>query len=161
MTDEQIKHMVQRFLAWKLPENLYPDNGISFKPPFDTEPMRSRHWPMGTNFLNATQAEEMVRNMLDHLPTVEQIEATEEDKSVLNKVTLEYNMGDEGEALKLIAQFRIAAEARGMAKTAVGDLPSRLMGWAGKARESGRDAIELDLRTVDRIIAALNGGQHE
>jgi len=113
MTDEQIKHMANRFLGWKLPENLYPDNGISFKPPFDTEPMRSRHWPMGTNFLNATQAEKMVRHMLDQLPVSEHSEATEDDKSFLDKVTLEYNMGDEREALKLVAQFRNAAEARG------------------------------------------------
>lgn len=67
MTDEQIKHMVQRFLAWKLPENLCPDNGISFKSPFDTEPMRSRHWPIGTNLLNAVQAEAMIRHMLEGL----------------------------------------------------------------------------------------------
>jgi len=114
MTDEQIKHMVQRFLAWKLPENLYPDNGISFKPPFDSEPMRSRHWPTGTNFLCAAQAEEMVRHMLDRLPKDGQIEAIKEDKSFLDKVTLEYNLGDEREALKLVAQFRNAAEARGI-----------------------------------------------
>jgi len=37
----------------------------------------------------------------------------------------------------------------------LGDLPSRLIGWAGKARIQGRDRIELDLATVDRIIAAL------
>jgi hypothetical protein len=38
---------------------------------------------------------------------------------------------------------------------ALGDLPSRLMGWAGKARNQGRDRIELDLVTVDRLLAAL------
>lgn len=30
MNDEQIKHMVDRFLMWKLPENFNPDDGISF-----------------------------------------------------------------------------------------------------------------------------------
>jgi hypothetical protein len=28
MTDEQIKHMVNRFLGWRLPENFQPDAGI-------------------------------------------------------------------------------------------------------------------------------------
>ena len=37
----------------------------------------------------------------------------------------------------------------------LGDLPSRLMGWAGKARRDGHDTIYLDLETVDRIVAAL------
>lgn len=68
MTDEQIKHMAERFLAWRLPENFGPDNGISFKPPYPEEPMRSRHWPMGTNVFDYTQAEAMVRHMSEGLP---------------------------------------------------------------------------------------------
>lgn len=68
MTDEQIKHMVQRFLAWKLPDAFRPDNGISFTPPFPEEPMRSRHWPSGTNLFDATQAETMVRHMIEGMP---------------------------------------------------------------------------------------------
>lgn len=39
---------------------------------------------------------------------------------------------------------------------ALGDLPSRLMGWAMKARVQRRDRIELDLETVDQILAALS-----
>lgn len=31
LTDVQIKHMVDRFLAWRLPENFNPDGGISFE----------------------------------------------------------------------------------------------------------------------------------
>jgi len=30
-TEDQIKHMVDRFLGWALPENFSPDAGISFK----------------------------------------------------------------------------------------------------------------------------------
>ena len=30
MTEAQIKHMVDRFLMWKLPEHFNPDDGISF-----------------------------------------------------------------------------------------------------------------------------------
>lgn len=68
MTDDQIKHMVQRFLSWKLPDPFRPDNGITFTPRLAEEPLRSRHWPLGTNLLDATQAEAMVRHMLDGMP---------------------------------------------------------------------------------------------
>ena len=77
MTDDQIKHMTNRFLMWKLPENFNPDGGISFKPTFNdspeamkmlgiTEPMK--HNPSGTNLLGYTEAEAMVRHMLEGLP---------------------------------------------------------------------------------------------
>lgn len=66
MTDEQIKQMAERFLAWKLPADFHPDAGITFKPEFNENtayPMR--HEPSGTNLFNYTQAEAMVRHMLD------------------------------------------------------------------------------------------------
>ena len=74
MTDEQINHMVQRFLMWKLPESFCPDAGISFKPEYNVEwnakqglPPQ-RHQPVGTNLLDAMQAEEMVRHITEGLP---------------------------------------------------------------------------------------------
>lgn len=66
MTDKQIKHMVSRFLSWRLPENFNPDAGISFKKTFNEQmahPMH--HEPVGTNLFDATQAEMMVRYMVD------------------------------------------------------------------------------------------------
>lgn len=69
MTEAQIKHMVNRFLAWRLPENFSPDAGISFKPDYNehtAHPMK--HEPTGTNLFDATQAEEMVRHMIEGLP---------------------------------------------------------------------------------------------
>lgn len=69
MTDDQIKHMVARFLMWKLPEDFRPDAGISFKAEFNehtAHPMR--HEPSGTNLLDYTQAEVMVRHMIEGLP---------------------------------------------------------------------------------------------
>jgi len=72
LTDAQIKHMVSRFLSWKLPANFNPDAGISFKPTFNDHldpPMRNE--PIGTNLFDAIQAEAMVRHMLDGLPTEE------------------------------------------------------------------------------------------
>jgi hypothetical protein len=66
MTEEQIKYMVDRFLGWKLPENFCPDAGISFKATFNehtAHPMK--HEPSGTNLFDATQADAMVRYMLE------------------------------------------------------------------------------------------------
>lgn len=66
MTDEQIKVMAERFLAWRLPDDFHPDCGITFVPDFNvgtSHPMR--HQPTGTNLLNYTQAVAMVRHMLE------------------------------------------------------------------------------------------------
>ena len=66
-----IKHMVNRFLGWRLPEDFYPDDGISFKATFNEHtdhPMR--HEPTGTNLFSATQAEVMVRYILEGTPLV-------------------------------------------------------------------------------------------
>lgn len=76
MTDEQIEHMVQRFLGWKLPETFSPDAGISFKAEFNDSPAAMqvfgltepcRHEPQGTNLFDYTEAEAMVRYMVDGL----------------------------------------------------------------------------------------------
>lgn len=58
MTEAQIKHMVNRFLGWKLPENFHPDAGISYTRP-------SYGGPTGTNLFDAQQAEAMVRYMIE------------------------------------------------------------------------------------------------
>lgn len=66
-SEAQIKHMVDRFLGWRLPENFRPDNGISFKQVI-YEGMapenQAAHWPVGTNLFDYDQAEAMVRHML-------------------------------------------------------------------------------------------------
>jgi hypothetical protein len=69
LTEAQIKRMVDRFLRWKLPENFHPDAGISFKAAFNEHtawPMK--HEPVGTNLFDATQADAMVRYMVEDLP---------------------------------------------------------------------------------------------
>ena len=69
MNDDQIKHMVNRFLSWKLPDNFAPDAGISFKAEFNEHRDRPmRHEPSGTNLFNHKQADAMIRHMLDGLP---------------------------------------------------------------------------------------------
>lgn len=71
MDSKQIKHMVNRFLSWKLPENFNPDGGITFKRDFNEgTPWPMKHEPSGTNLLDATQAEAMVRHMIDGLPGI-------------------------------------------------------------------------------------------
>lgn len=69
-TEAQIKHMVDRFLQWRLPDNFSPDGGISFEPKFKegSDGDYFRHEPVGTNLLDANQAAEMVRFMIDGLP---------------------------------------------------------------------------------------------
>lgn len=69
MTDDQIKHMVDRFLGWKLPEHFNPDGGISFKPfgNMGTE-HQYKNEPSGTNLFDAMQARAMVRHMIEGLP---------------------------------------------------------------------------------------------
>jgi hypothetical protein len=70
MTEEQIKHMVNRFLAWRLPADFRPDGGVEFDPDGakKLDPRNLRYEPCGTNLLDATQAEAMVRHMVDGLP---------------------------------------------------------------------------------------------
>lgn len=60
MRDDQIKHMVDRFLGWKFPESINPDGGLSFD--FRV------HKPVGTNLLSATEADAMVRYMIEGMP---------------------------------------------------------------------------------------------
>lgn len=64
-----IKHMVDRFLGWRLPENFRPDCGIRFDADAAKKlnPRNARYEPVGTNLLDAIQAEAMVRHMVEGL----------------------------------------------------------------------------------------------
>jgi hypothetical protein len=55
---DMIKHMVDRFLMWPLPNGVNPDGGISID---------ASARPVGTNLLSAVEADAMVRHMLDGL----------------------------------------------------------------------------------------------
>jgi hypothetical protein len=68
LTDAQIKHMVDRFLCWRLPKPWHPDNGISYRRPNFLHAPADHDWPVGTNLFDAGQAEAMVRNMLEGMP---------------------------------------------------------------------------------------------
>lgn len=70
MTEEQIRYMVDRFCAWRLPENFRPDGGVSFEPIANPgTPYEYKRDPSGTNLFDATQARAMVLHMIDGLPT--------------------------------------------------------------------------------------------
>lgn len=64
MSKKLIEQMVNKFLAWKLPQDFAPDAGISFdKWPTDFDKLG---WPTGTNIFTADQA----RAMIEHMMTV-------------------------------------------------------------------------------------------
>jgi len=71
MTNDQIKHMVQRFIGWHLPKDFSPDGGISFKP------SGHLYQPRGTNLFDTAQAEAMVLYMLEGLPEPDPMSAPE------------------------------------------------------------------------------------
>ncbi len=68
MTEEQIKHMVDRFLGWRLPDDFNPDAGVSYQRPNYAHAPRLDDMPTGTNLLDARQAEAMVRHMVEGCP---------------------------------------------------------------------------------------------
>lgn len=66
MNEDQIKHMAEQFLRWKLPANFNPDGGISFEPTYrGMDGAEIKCEPVGTNLIGYTEAVEMVRHMLD------------------------------------------------------------------------------------------------
>jgi hypothetical protein len=60
-----VKRMVDRFLAWRLPKPWSPDGGISYQRPNYVHLPTDSDWPIGTNLFDATQAEAMIRHMLN------------------------------------------------------------------------------------------------
>lgn len=71
MIDRYLKHMVDRFLMWRLPETFHPDCGIHFDADAAVKinPRNRRYEPVGTNLFSATEATDMVRFMVEGLPT--------------------------------------------------------------------------------------------
>ena len=66
MNEDQIKHMVERFLGWELPKNFCPDGGVLFQPFGDYGTSHQfENKPTGTNLLDAVQATAMVRYMIE------------------------------------------------------------------------------------------------
>lgn len=61
-----IKHMTDRFLGWKLPDDFHPDAGISFSKTYNNGTEAGGvHEPVGTNLFTAQQAQEMFAYLLE------------------------------------------------------------------------------------------------
>lgn len=65
---DQISHMVDRFLAWPLPDNFNPDGGINYSPSLSVDPEYPFPSPTGTNLLDSDQARKMVEHMVKGMP---------------------------------------------------------------------------------------------
>lgn len=68
MTEEQIKYMVDRFLSWELPKDFTPDGGVTYTRPNYRHPAGDG-MPYGTNILDWNQAIQMVRHMIEGMPS--------------------------------------------------------------------------------------------
>lgn len=81
MTDDQIRHMTERFLCWKLPPNFNPDGGIAFEAGGNVGTKHEyRREPVGTNLFDYTQAEAMVRHMVEGMTTEAQVKTVPEGR---------------------------------------------------------------------------------
>ena len=60
-----MKQMVTNFLSWRLPEDFYPDAGISFARNV-MKSLPDYAWPTGTNLFHAGQAEDMIKHIISH-----------------------------------------------------------------------------------------------
>lgn len=81
MTDEQIKYMVDRFLNWRLPKPWNPDNGISYQRPNYAHAPADHDWPTGTNLFGFSEAEAMLRYMIDGMPQDEELKKARAEAS--------------------------------------------------------------------------------
>jgi len=66
--DKLIDEMVNKFLRWEIPKDFSPDGGITFKNPKDLYPHipnPENLWPTGTNLLDASQAKELMKYLLE------------------------------------------------------------------------------------------------
>jgi len=113
MTPDQIKHMVDQFLAWRLPDNFAPDGGVSFKAVYNEgTSFQGKHEPSGTNLLDAQQAETMVRHMLEGMPFAGEKLGTEDIVERLRAPSKVYNRGPDYEPLIVEpGELRLAAAA--------------------------------------------------
>ena len=86
---KMVKHMVDRFLGWRLPKPWHPDNGISYQRPNYAHAPADHDWPTGTNLFDADQATEMVRYMLEGLPLASAPKPEPDDADELEQLKAE------------------------------------------------------------------------
>ena len=150
MTNKQIKYMVNRFLGWRLPSPWYPDGGISFKE-FGNEgtPHQYRNEPTGTNLFDATQAEVMVRHMLDGMPAALDARVNEERaREIAGKA---FFHGSAAYAA-LYRDIRVALDAKDIECEARVRKAVERCAKVAYAHRSGRKPMELLRARADVII---------
>lgn len=170
-----VKHMVQRFLGWRLPEDFRPDDGISFTPINNAgTAYQTKHTPSGTNLFDATQAEAMVRYMLDELappaqpasPMAAMAQALR-DKAAAESCAAPrqpegpQDLNDEGLAA-IRSSIEIAKRTGCSSITLEADEALRLIGQAERRRAQPADAATLGpegeaLRRALALIAREHG----
>lgn len=158
MTDDQIKHMVNRFLGWRLPENFSPDAGISFKPTFnDHMPFGpQKHGPIGTNLFDATQAEAMVRYMIDGMPVGATGDASAPQAQTVNQsgVTSESAGASRvASAQSEASPIALSSKQQGMVTSAV----VRCRSYVESTRTENEAVIVLQADEIERLQRELEG----
>ena len=166
VTDEQIKHMANRFLGWKLPANFAPDAGITFDPVFNKgTPYEKRHEPSGTNLFDIRQTSDMVRHMVEGLPEIPvpaHDPLTELERRVVD-MAIAWG-GNTGSAFDNCDALQEAVDALLAAREAakpdpVTQLKTALDKWRNR---SGWELSDLDaefMHTADAAIAALEAAR--
>lgn len=155
MTKDQIKHMVDRFLGWRLPENFSPDDGVSFER-FGNRgtPYEYRREPSGTNLLDAVQTEAMVRYMVEGMPASDALERAEREHAERLDALAAEITALRGEAERDENDLRAAAASEA-AMREVAELAVRPMGLP-PITIMGGDTVVLDTANLNKLRAALS-----
>ncbi len=144
--EEQIKHMVNRFLGWKVPDDFGPDGGISFKPTHhDGTPWPKQWWPTGMSILTAIQAEAMLRYILEGMPPsdlVQRNEALEKEAHQLHIANATFHEWDRARKFAEEAMASWAAKPED-AKLAIVDAVNALYMTRLALVESSADSVML------------------
>ena len=78
MNQNQIKHMTEKFLSWRLPNDFNPDGGIKFtKVSNPNTAYQYTYEPIGTNLFNCEQAKAMVEYISQGLTLENQLTSEE------------------------------------------------------------------------------------
>lgn len=174
LTDAQIKHMVSRFLQWKLPEGFSPDGGISFERTMNAgTPFESERRPAGTNLLDARQAKEMVRHMIDGLPAEALPSQTSGAEAVgwIGDLTLQrLKNGQEGKIYPTnpcpTAGWSMPVYLAKPASEPAGggvdrERTDRWMRILAAAKEVGCDKVQFTIADAEALLAALSSPAEE
>lgn len=155
MRDDQINHMVYRFLTYELPTDFSPDNGITFEPKGNVgSPYEFDRKPVGTNLLTDTQAEQMVRYLVKDMPESDETEDAGDDYRLSSATRQEWaERALKAEAERDSLRGLLEECAIDLANYVDGDYPADLR----KQHPSYQRKYDRDMSLVHRIRADLKG----